>query len=123
VVSGDVEVDQQLLGETLGSYVEQGSFAIVLGGGHETSYGHFLGSTYGGRPVEILNWDAHPDVRELADGRAHSGSPFRQVIEDPSGACRKYSVAGLQPHAVAQAHIEYVQRHGRAIWRHQVQRL
>jgi formiminoglutamase len=49
VVSGDVEADQRLLGETLRSYVEQGSFAIVLGGGHETSYGHFLDYAYAGR--------------------------------------------------------------------------
>jgi len=43
VVSGDVETDQRLLGETLRSYFEQGSFAVVLGSGHEASYGHFLG--------------------------------------------------------------------------------
>jgi formiminoglutamase len=119
-VSGDLEADQQLLGETLRPHLDRGSFVIVLGGGHETSYGHFLGYAYAGRPVEILNWDAHTDVRELVDGRAHSGSPFRQAIEDPSGACRKCSVAGIQPHSVAQPHIEFVQRHGRAIWRHQV---
>jgi formiminoglutamase len=119
-VSGDLEADQRLLGETLRPHLDRGSFVIVLGGGHETSYGHFLGYAYAGRSVEILNWDAHTDVRELVDGRAHSGSPFRQAIEDGSGACRRYSVAGLQSHAVAQAHLEYVQRHGRAIWRQEV---
>ncbi|HEV2873534.1 MAG TPA: class I SAM-dependent methyltransferase, partial [Thermoleophilaceae bacterium] len=46
--------------------------------------------------VEILNWDAHADVRELKQGQAHSGSPFRQAIEDASRVCRRYSVAGLQ---------------------------
>jgi formiminoglutamase len=121
-VSGDVESDQQNLGETLGSHLERGTFAVVLGGGHETSYGHFLGYVRAGRPVEILNWDAHADVRELVEGKAHSGSPFRQAIEHPSGLCRRYSVAGLQPHAVARAHVEYVQRHGRAVWRDELSR-
>jgi len=86
-VSGDVEADQQRLGETLAPYIERGNFVIVLGGGHETSCGHFLGYALAGRKVEIRNWDAHADVRELASGRAHSGSPFRQALEDWSRAC------------------------------------
>jgi formiminoglutamase len=119
-VSGDVEMDQQRLGEELKSYIELGCFCIVLGGGHETSYGHFLGYTRAARRVEILNWDAHPDVRDLVQGRAHSGSPFRQAIEDGSGACRRYSVAGLQPQAVAREHVAYVERQGRTVWRDDV---
>jgi formiminoglutamase len=119
-VLGDVESDQRNLGAAVSPYLERGTFVIVLGGGHETSYGHFLGYVAAGRRVEILNWDAHADVRELKEGRAHSGSPFRQAIEDPSGTCRRYSVAGLQPHAVARAHLDFVAQHGRAIWRDEV---
>jgi len=119
-VSGDVETDQQHLGETLAPYIERGCFVIVLGGGHETSYGHFLGYARSGRKVEILNWDAHADVRELAGGKGHSGSPFRQAIEDRSGACRRYTVAGLQPHSVARAHAAFVERQGRVVWRDDV---
>lgn len=115
-VSGDVEADQRGLAEALGPHLERGSFAIVLGGGHETSYGHFLGYVLAGRQVEILNWDAHADVRELKQGKGHSGSPFRQAIEDSSGACRRYSVAGLQPSAVQRVHLEFVRQHGQALW-------
>jgi formiminoglutamase len=121
-ISGDVEQDQRNLGEALTPYLGRGAFPVVLGGGHETSYGHFLGYVGAGLQVEILNWDAHADVRELAQGKAHSGSPFRQAVEDPSGCCRRYSVAGLQPHAVARAHLEYVQRHGQVTWRNEVSR-
>jgi formiminoglutamase len=119
-ISGDVESDQRNLGETLAHHVVRGAFVIVLGGGHETSYGHFLGYAFAERKVDILNWDAHADVRELKEGKGHSGSPFRQAIEDSSGACRRYWVAGLQPHAVAKAHLELVQRQGRAVWRDEV---
>jgi formiminoglutamase len=101
----------------LAPHLRRGAFVIVLGGGHETSYGHFLGYAGSGRQVDILNWDAHADVRELKDGKAHSGSPFRQALEDPSGACRQYLVAGLEPHLVARDHLAYVQQRGRAIWR------
>jgi formiminoglutamase len=119
-VSGDVESDQRNLGEALAPSLESGTFAIVLGGGHETSYGHFLGYQQAGHRVAILNWDAHADVRELKAGKAHSGSPFRQAIEDPSGGCRGYTVAGLQPHLVARAHLEFVKQHGMAVWRDEV---
>jgi formiminoglutamase len=115
-----VEEDQQSLGQALAPHIELGSFCVVLGGGHETSYGHFLGYAAAGRRVEVLNWDAHADVRELLEGKAHSGSPFRQILEDPSGACRRYSVAGLQPQSVAREHVAYVERQGRAVWRDDV---
>jgi formiminoglutamase len=118
--SGNVEADQQSLGQVLTPYIELGCFCVVLGGGHETSYGHFLGYVGAGRRIEVLNWDAHADVRELVDGRAHSGSPFRQVIEDRSKACRRYSVAGLQPQSVAREHVAYVEHQGRAVWRDDV---
>ena len=119
-ISGDVAADQQRLAEVLNPYIELGCFCVVLGGGHETSYGHFLGYVRAGRRVEILNWDAHADVRELVGGQGHSGSPFRQAVEDRSGACRRYSVAGLQPHSVAREHVAFVERHGRAVWRDDV---
>jgi formiminoglutamase len=121
-VSRNLEFDQRHLGEALVPYLEAGAFVIVLGGGHETSYGHFQGYALARREVQILNWDAHADVRELKQGQAHSGSPFRQAIEDPSRACRRYSVAGLQPHSVASAHLQFVQQHGRAVWRDEVTR-
>jgi formiminoglutamase len=117
-VSGDLERDQDALAEAIAPLVADGVFTIVLGGGHETTFGHFLAYARGRRPVSILNWDAHADVRELHDGLAHSGSPFRQALEHPSGACRRYAVAGLLPWAVAAAHAAFVcQRGGEVVWR------
>lgn len=114
-VSGDLERDQAALGAAVAPHLERSTFVVVLGGGHETSYGHFLGYVGAGRVVEVLNWDAHPDVRELREGRGHSGSPFRQALEHSSGGCRRYSVAGLQPHATARAHLDFVRTRGRAV--------
>lgn len=111
-VSGDVERDQESLGAALGPYIERGVFAVVLGGGHETAFGHFLGWVAAGREVSILNWDSDVDVRELKDGKAHSGSPFRQALLHGSGLCRAYRVAGLLPYSAAAAHLKFVREHG-----------
>jgi formiminoglutamase len=117
-VTGELEADQDRLAVAVAEPLARGVFVIVLGGGHETAYGHFLGYVRAERPVTILNWDAHPDVRPLKDGQGHSGSPFRQALEHSSGLCRGYRVAGLLPQSAAAAHLDYLARQGSpAIWR------
>src|SRR6476659_9227346 len=39
--TGDLEADQENLGEVLAPHLSRGAVPIVLGGGHETAYGHF----------------------------------------------------------------------------------
>ncbi|MEL6770013.1 MAG: formimidoylglutamase [Bacteroidota bacterium] len=116
-VTGDVEADQQRLGDVLAPILADGILPIVLGGGHETTYGHVLGYVGAGLTPEILNWDAHADVRPYPQG-AHSGSPFRQAIE--AGQCTRYRVAGLQPHRTAHAHAAFVREHGDLVWQHEL---
>jgi len=102
---------QAALGDALAPYLRRETVPIILGGGHETAYGHFLGYVEAERDVTILNWDAHPDVRPLIDGKPHSGSSFRQALEHPSGRCQHYAVAGLQPHSTAEAHLRFMESH------------
>jgi formiminoglutamase len=116
--SGVLEADQERLAAQIAEHLERDVFVVVLGGGHETAYGHFLGYVRAGRQVSILNWDAHPDVRELKHGLGHSGSPFRQALLHPSKLCRGYEVAGLLPQSTAAAHLAFIaERRGRAVWR------
>jgi formiminoglutamase len=110
--TGELEGDQQALADVLAPHLTRGAIPIVLGGGHETAYGHFLGHVNAMRRVAILNWDAHPDVRPLIDGKGHSGSPFRQALEHPSRLCRGYMVAGLNPPTVAKSHLDYIADRG-----------
>ena len=62
---------------------------IVLGGGHETAFGHYLGYAASRLPVGIINLDAHLDVRPILDGLGHSGSPFRQALEHSPARARR----------------------------------
>ena len=108
----EVEEDQQNLGKVLASYLEQGVIPIILGGGHETAFGHFAGYAEAGMKTAIFNLDAHTDVRPLKEGQAHSGSPFRQAIEHESECAEMYLVTGLQPQSVAQSHLRYIKNSG-----------
>ncbi|HKJ46669.1 MAG TPA: formimidoylglutamase [Balneolales bacterium] len=109
-ISGDVEEDQDLLGKIIAEYLEKDIIPIILGGGHETAFGHFSGYIHSRKKCHILNWDAHADVRELKEQKAHSGSPFRQAILHPSDICQTYTVAGLLPHSVANKHLDFISR-------------
>jgi formiminoglutamase len=118
-LSGEASLStlQSKLGEVLATHLRQGRVPITLGGGHETAYGHFLGYVAAERDVSILNWDAHADVRPLIEDRPHSGSPFRQALQHPSGRCRHYAVASLLPHSTAPAHLHFIDEHdGRYLW-------
>lgn len=110
-IKGELDNDQHSLGDIVAGYLEQDAVPVILGGGHETAFGHFLGYAEADIPTSIFNLDAHTDVRPLKKGLAHSGSPFRQALEHESNCAETYLVAGLQPHSVAQSHLEFIESH------------
>lgn len=92
----DLESAQQQLGDAVQAILSKKSKPIILGGGHETLYGHYLGvreaigkeATLG-----IINIDAHFDLRPY-DEQPSSGTMFRQILEQDPNA--RYFVAGIQ---------------------------
>ncbi|KOS69792.1 formimidoylglutamase [Lysinibacillus contaminans] len=69
---------------------------IVLGGGHETLYGHYLGvraSLPTDAKIGIINIDAHFDLRSY-EVETSSGTMFRQILEQDSNV--DYFVLGIQ---------------------------
>ena len=55
----------------------------MFGGSNDQSFpnARSLIDTYPNSRVAVINIDAHFDVRPLKEGRAHSGSPFRLLLE------------------------------------------
>src|SRR5262249_12850813 len=95
-----LERSPESLGAGVAAVLERGAVPVVLGGGHETAYGHYLGYVKARRAVGVINLDAHLDVRPLINGKGHSGSPFRQALEHPSDPLPgpRYVCLGVQPH-------------------------
>lgn len=79
----DLEDAQKYLAEGVQQLLQHGIFPIVMGGGHETAYGHFkglhnhLGTS---RKIGIINFDAHFDLRQY-EKYGSSGTPFLQIAE------------------------------------------
>ena len=121
VCQAGMEEMQSALGQVVAEVLRRGAIPIILGGGHETDYGHYLGYVAVQQQVGIINLDAHLDIRPLMDGKGHSGSPFRQALEHPAQPLRHYVCLGAQPHATSRDHLLYARQRGCVVrWRDEV---
>lgn len=92
----ELEQAQQQLGQSVTKVLEKNMYPIVLGGGHETAYGHYLGvrASIGKQArLGIINIDAHFDMRSYEE-QPSSGTMFRQILEQDEKA--NYFVLGIQ---------------------------
>ncbi|NNM59322.1 MAG: formimidoylglutamase [Legionellales bacterium] len=79
-----LQVAQTALGNAVCCLLDRGLFPIVLGGGHETAFGHYQGlmKHSGNQAIHIVNIDAHFDLRPIPDDQiGHSGTSFKQIAE------------------------------------------
>jgi formiminoglutamase len=95
-----VERAQEALAAAVARIVEQGYFPVVLGGGHDLAFGHWLGleRTVGQRRrLGVLSFDAHFDLRPETSG-ANSGTSFSQIAEHcrTAGGELRYLCIGVQ---------------------------
>ncbi|MFJ8065721.1 formimidoylglutamase [Psychrobacillus sp. NPDC096426] len=99
----DLEKAQQQLGDVVNQVLTKKMTPIILGGGHETAYGHYLGvRNYIGKAAKlgIINIDAHFDLRPY-DEQPSSGTMFRQILEQDENS--SYFVLGIQRYGNTQA--------------------
>ena len=100
---GDLEKSQQELSRAVEHILSLELFPIILGGGHETALGHYLGiqkylkAQNRSEQIGIFNIDAHFDLRPYDQG-GNSGSMFRQIADDHQrkGSPFSYFCAGIQ---------------------------
>lgn len=90
----DLESSQQVLGTATADILNKKDFPLIIGGGHETLYGHYLGvrEAYPDAKIAVLNFDAHFDLR--IEDRATSGTMFYQILTQDTNI--DYYVLGIQ---------------------------
>lgn len=72
--------------------ISAGKIPIIIGGGHNNAYGNIKGTSSAlKKPINILNIDAHTDLRMLE--HRHSGNGFSFAKSD--GHLGKYSMFGI----------------------------
>ncbi len=83
-VGEDMEAAQEELARRVSQIIKLGGLPLVIGGGHEVTYGNFRGvrETTPSRKVGVINFDAHLDIRETVENRGNSGTGFYQIAEE-----------------------------------------
>jgi len=90
--------------------VRRGAFPIVVGGGHDCSYGNYLGLCEAlGESPAVLAVDAHLDLRPVHS--PSSGNPFFRMLEHGLPGDRLVEV-GLIPWVNAASHRHYGEARG-----------
>lgn len=107
----ELEKAQEELGSHLNKLYSSSCTPIILGGGHETLYGHYLGARKHIGPdasLGIINIDAHFDMRD--EPLPSSGTMFKQILEqDPNAG---YLCIGIQEFGNTEALFQTADRLG-----------
>lgn len=85
-VKNDMESCQLALKNSVRHLISKNVFPIIIGGGHDMAFGHFMGLREAVKNTDksnigILNFDAHFDLRNV-DEKPNSGTPFNQLINE-----------------------------------------
>ena len=81
----NLENTQNELAKNVSKVLLKGGKSLVLGGGHEVTFGHYRGvrTAYPEQKIGIINFDAHFDNRQPENGvGASSGTGFWQIAQE-----------------------------------------
>lgn len=112
-----LEEGQKSLGEAIKKVQELNLQPIILGGGHETAFGHYLGlfDKYAkSDKLGVINFDAHFDLRPYKENGPSSGTMFRQIhdLNEENGLKFNYLPIGIQRHSNTVSLFKYAESVG-----------
>jgi len=106
--------------------ISKGKIPFVIGGGNDQSFPNGLALLkHYENNVGIINIDAHLDVRPLKEGKTHSGSPFRQLLQSEEfkvGTNNSFAEFAAQGGQCSAVHADYVrEQKGSIYWLNKLQ--
>ena len=108
-VTGDYEEVSFRIEKKVLEILERNAFPIVLGGDHSISFPAARAFARKFKPMDILHFDAHPDLyEELYGDRYSHGCPFARIMEE--GLAQNLVQVGIR--AATGEHRERAARHG-----------
>lgn len=110
----DLESAQEALATAVQKIRDANGFPLVIGGGHEVTYGHFKGLYNATKTVGVINLDAHLDIRPLADNKGNSGTSFYQLNKElfDVGKRLHYLAIGIEEIANTKGLLHYAEMQG-----------
>jgi agmatinase len=87
--------DFSLIAEAVGASARNGEVPILLGGDHSVTFPALRGLAPAHGTIDILHFDAHPDLYDDFEGDPHShASPFARIME--RGLARRLVQVGIR---------------------------
>lgn len=101
----EADADHAMIAEAVRAAAASGAVPITLGGDHAVSWPAVQGVAAAHGPLNILHFDAHPDLYEDFEGNPRShASPFARIFEDGlAGRLVQVGIRTLNSHCRAQA--------------------
>jgi len=102
-----VEIIDKEVSHIIYTIVKSGKIPIIIGGGHNNSYGNIKGTALAkGKSINAVNFDAHSDFRIL-EGR-HSGNGFSYAYEE--GFLKKYFIFGIHENYTSKSVLDIIKK-------------
>ncbi len=93
---------------TVNKIIKNHAIPIVIGGGHDISFGSSKAIAQAYKKIGQINIDAHYDVRPVIDGKITSGTPFRRLLEEKHLNGKNFVELGVHSPKVLKEHYEYL---------------
>jgi agmatinase len=107
--SGDPDRSFSLMEKSVAEILEKGAVPIILGGDHSITYPVLKAFARAYKPLDILHFDAHPDLYdEFGGDRLSHACPFARILEDGLTA----DIVQVGVRAVTAAHRSKALKHG-----------
>jgi formimidoylglutamase len=116
IIANDIEQTQKRAEEVVHRLASTGATIISLGGGHDFAAPSFLGFGKARRArssketLGLTNVDPHLDVRELENGKPHSGTPFRQILDSGLIKGQQFLEFGARASRNSRSYFEFCQK-------------
>lgn len=117
VLEDHVDATHESLRRVVAALHRRGALVIVLGGGHDASYGSLMGVRDVFPSAKLVNIDAHLDVRPReADNQIGSGTMVRRLIEVGNICGQDIYSLGFHEHCSAASHMQFARENGIHLW-------
>lgn len=117
ILEDHIDATHESLRRVVAALHRRGCTVILIGGGHDASYGGLMGLRDVAAEARLVSIDAHLDVRPREeDGQVGSGSSFRRLIQEGKVAGEDIYLLGYHTHTTSAPHLCYAQECRMHLW-------
>ncbi len=107
-IKENVKKTHEKVTTTIKKILKPNIIPIVIGGGHDISFGSGKAMFLAYKKIGQINIDAHYDVRPVVNGKITSGTPFRRLLEGKFLNGKNFVELGVHAPKNLKEHYDYV---------------